>query len=549
MTSRVVGLDLGGDTARLVEARLVKGAVEIHRAAAVPVEELGATVAALRLSGAPVACGVTGRDMILRTTAVPPVPLWQVREHLAFEVDDIAEQSGDALRADFHLLDGVSAALDEDQALLALVRSAVVDERTAFLSAAKLRVTGLTPNAVALFNAVVATDGGDGTVLAVNLRGQHTDIALVRDGELLAARNLSGGGDTLTASVAEVLGVGTALAEKAKREVGSFDDPGPGADVRTEDVAAGLQESLRPLVGMLQSTLAVARNQLRAPDLEVDRVLLSGAGACVPGLERALSRTLGLPVERFDPTEGYVVGDAPALAGRGADFAVATGLAMMALLEDGWRIRIRSEAGERAELFRSRTSWLVASFVVLVLGLGVSAWRAHADHAAALADRVALGRRVESNQAAVRDHERDVAEARRLGARLAAVEEATAPGTGLLTVLALLEEHLPVELWVRSVRTVRAAEPDFGRGGEARPHVVVQGGGKEQDRALADAVVEVTTRLRAHPDVAGVLPHFATDARGDFGWELRVDTSVVPAAEGADEAVVAGADAAAEGAG
>ena len=41
---------------------------------------------------------------------------------------------------------------------------------------------------------------------------------------------------------------------------------------------------------------------------------------------------LGVPVANFDPTDGYVVTDIPELEERGGDFAVATGLAMMALV-------------------------------------------------------------------------------------------------------------------------------------------------------------------------------------------------------------------------
>jgi Tfp pilus assembly protein PilN len=246
----------------------------------------------------------------------------------------------------------------------------------------------------------------------------------------------------------------------------------------------------------------------------------------VPGLAQALTRTLGLPVARFDPTEGYVVGDVPELDERGGDFAVATGLAMMALLDDGYRVVILSERGEKAAAFRDKTLWLLLSGALILAYLGLYAWSSKADYDAVLVDRAALSRKVESNKADVRSYERAVADGQQLGTRLALIEEVTAPGSGLLTVLDLLEAHLPEELWVNSVRTVRAAEPEFGKGGAPQPFLVVEGGGKEMSRNLADAVIEVTTRLRSHPDIAAVLPQFAPDVRGGFAFELRIDTSV-----------------------
>lgn len=526
MSKRLIGLDMGGTTARLVEGRLSKGAFEIHTAVAVPKEELPEALASMGLKGLPVAVGVTGRDMILRMIGVPPVPMWQLRELMDFEVDDIAEQSGDALRGDFNILAGVGAFSDEEMALLAVVRSSHVEERMALLESAPLKVTGFTPNAVALHNAVVATDGGDGTVLSVNLRGQHTDIALIHDGELLFARNLAGGGDNFTEAVANGLRVTSRVAQQAKEGLGRFATPGRLPDGQAGDIARALEGSLPRIVGMLQSTLTLTRTQLSAPNLEVERVLLSGPGASVPGLAQALTRTLGLPVARFDPTEGYVVGDVPELDERGGDFAVATGLAMMALLDDGYRVVILSERGEKAAAFRDKTLWLLLSGALILAYLGLYAWSSKADYDAVLVDRAALSRKVESNKADVRSYERAVADGQQLGTRLALIEEVTAPGSGLLTVLDLLEAHLPEELWVNSVRTVRAAEPEFGKGGAPQPFLVVEGGGKEMSRNLADAVIEVTTRLRSHPDIAAVLPQFAPDVRGGFAFELRIDTSV-----------------------
>jgi len=536
VSRRVVGLDLGGSTARLLEGRLEKGAFAIHQAVAVPVEDLAETVAELKLAGVPVVVGITGRDMILRTNQVPPVPLPQLRELMAFEVADIAEQSGDALRADFSLLAGAAAFSDESMVLLALVRSSVVDERSAALAAARLKVAGFTPNAVALHNAVVATDGGAGTVMVVGMRGQNTDIALIHEGDLLFARNLAGGGDTLTEAVAEALRLDKPAAERLKQQVGVFAAPGETLAGQTAAVARSLEGALRPLVGMLQSTMVLARNQLQATQLDVERVLLCGPGAALPGLDQALQRTLGLPVARFDPTEGYVVGEAPELEEHGGDFAVATGLAMMALLEGSTVVQVLSEAAEKARRFREKTLWLVLAGVLLAVHLGLYAWSSHRDYQAASSDRLLLSRQVEANKSERLAYERALQDGQDLAARLGALADVAGPGAGLLYVLDLLEASLPDELWVTSVRTVRAPEPGFQRGNAVLPYVIVEGGGKELERNLNDAVVEFTTRLRSDPHVAAVLPQPATDARGNFSFELRIDTALIPPAEAAADA-------------
>ena len=537
MSGKVVGVDMGGVTARIVQGRASKGVFQVDRAATVGVDDVGATLREMGAKGAAVYVGVTGRDMILRTTQVPPVPDWQLRELMQFEIEDVAEQSGDELSADFALLGGAAAFTDEDMVLLALVRNSLIEERTAQLGADGIKVAAFSPNAVALHNACVAADGGAGTVMVAHLGGAHTDIALVCDGELLFARNLSGGGDLFTAAIQDTFKADAAKAEAVKRKIGALARPGERLTGQQGAVARALEGGLRQVTGMLQSSILLCRNQLKAKDLKVERVLLCGPGASLPGLDEALSRSLDLPVQRFDPSEGYVVGDEVGdIDERGADYAVATGLAMMGALADAYRIEILSDAARKARRFRQKTVWLVAAAVLVVAHLVLYALSTKSAYTAAQADLVKLRREVESREADTRAYERHAAEASVAAEHLDELEQLTAPGAGALTVLALLERHLPDELWITSLRSVREIEPEFGHGDQRRPFVIVEGRGKEISRSLSSAVTELTERLRHDDSVAGAVPQFTTDNRGDFSWTLKIDTSLFPADAAEDDA-------------
>ncbi|MFT7464411.1 MAG: type IV pilus assembly protein PilM, partial [Pseudohongiellaceae bacterium] len=408
MSASVVGIDLGGSTARLVEGRLKGGAFEIHVARAVPLNALAQAVVDLGLKGKPAVVGVTGRDMILRTTQVPTVPPWQLDELLSYEVSDIAEQSGDKLAADFEFLGGTASFSDDDMVLLALVRNSLIEERQRELASASLKTRCFTPNAVALYNAVVATDGGDGTVLVASLRGRNTDIALIHEGELLFARNLTGGGDTFTDALAEAFGIDHDRAEKAKLSLGRFAAPGVALEGQAAKVAEALSGALRQVVGMLLSTVNLCRTQLKAPNLEVNRVLICGPGAALPGIEEELTRQLGLSVESFDPTEGYVVGtEVDFEDGTGSDFAVATGLAMMASLKGSYRIEILSDAAARAREFSTKTVWLALSGVLLAAYLVLFGWLSAESYEGAAADASRLSRESSSRRSARDEYTRN----------------------------------------------------------------------------------------------------------------------------------------------
>lgn len=528
MSGRVVGIDIGETTTRAVVGRTSRGAFEILDAAAFPSDDLPGGLAALGVKGCRAVVGVTGRDMILRTTQVPPVPAWQLAELMQFEIADIAEQSGDALSAGFALLSGAAAWDDEDLVLLALVRDTFIRARSAELTPAKVSVQAFTPNAIGLYNAAAATDGGDGVVLVAALRGANTDVALLNDGELVFARNLSGGGDLFTQAIGDAFRADRGKAEAAKRKLGVLARPGQRLEGQRGQVAAALEGGVRQVTGLLQSCVLLCRSQLKSSELRVDRVLLCGPGAALPGLDEALTRSLGIPVERFDPTEGYASRPIDALAEGGEAFAVATGLAMMGTLPDAYVLEVLPESEKRRREFVGKTLWLVLAAVLVVVHLALHVLVTKADYTAAEEDRRRLQREVEARKADMRTYERMLEDVGVLAGSLGTIEEWTAAGTGALAVLGQLDAHLPDELWVTAVRTTKAIEPGFGHGGVRRPMVVVEGKGKEQSRPLSEALVEITTRLRGQPGIATVLPHSAPDPRGDFAFDLRIDTSVFP---------------------
>jgi len=533
VSSRVIGLDIGENTTRLVEARLRKGAFEIRRAEVFPTDELATSLREGGFKGCRAIVGVTGRDMILRTTQVPSVPDWQLRDLMAYEIDEVAEQSGDELSADFNLLTGARRHGDDEMALLALVRNSLIEERSEQLQRAAVPIAAFTPNAIALHNAVVATDGGEGVVLVASLGGRTTDVAILQDGELLFARNLGGGGELFTEAIADTLRLDEQAAESAKRRLAAFLPPGQApSGGQQAAVVRSLDAPLRQVAGMLQSSLVLCRNQLKAPDLKLDRVLLCGAGASLPGLDQALTRSLGVPVARFDPTDGYLTGEAEIEEGRGGDFAIAAGLALMAVLKDGYRVEILSESVARRRRFLARTLWLWLAGALVAAHLVVAAVVAKTDYDQASEDRARASREVESRKADLRSYERAGDEVKELSARLAAIEDLTAPGSGVLTVLDRLDGDLPGELWLHTVRTQRAIEPELQHGGARRPFVTVEGEGKEQSRGLTDAVTELTTRLRADPGIAQVVPRYTTN-KGRFEFSLAIDTSLFPAQPGA----------------
>ena len=124
------GIDLGHKDIKVVAGRKKGHVFELHRAFSIPVDSsedpedsILAATARLKeaLGKAPGArFGVSGRDLIIRYTQVPQVPLWRLRRLMQFELHEMAEQAGDRLAADYNLI-SIPGGEDQDETVMVAV--------------------------------------------------------------------------------------------------------------------------------------------------------------------------------------------------------------------------------------------------------------------------------------------------------------------------------------------------------------------------------------------------------------------------------------------
>ena len=106
MAKRATAVDIGSHSAKVLTAQEGKHGVSITGFAGLPRGEGDARVS-LREAGIPLkdcVCGLAGRDMTLRYSQVPPTPDWQLRNLMDLEIQDLSQQSGGSLSADYNLL-------------------------------------------------------------------------------------------------------------------------------------------------------------------------------------------------------------------------------------------------------------------------------------------------------------------------------------------------------------------------------------------------------------------------------------------------------------
>jgi type IV pilus assembly protein PilM len=392
MANQAVGIDIGSHAVKIAwleRKGATTKAIRLFRGTLAGDTDTARLQGALQRSGIRGGhglLGISGRDLIIRYTHVPPVPDWRLKLLMQFEINEVSGQSGGQVAADYRRMK-LPTESDEETVLVALARNTWLQPRLAAARGAGFKVGGGCPNSVAVFNAYLARGGmkeGE-TVFLVSLGRENIDMAILRDGDLLFARNMSGGGHAFTEVIMSTFGISEAKAEKNKVTKGDLTPRAKAryADSTAEKLANTMQGPAGQLVSMIQSSVMICRAQTKIADLNVDRLVLTGGTARMKGIVDYFQSSMSVPVELFDPAEDLDLSALPEadreeMGGNGADFAAAVGLAQTMLQPTSFKLEVLTESEKRKRHFVERTIWAVGAAVAAVV-LSVLLFKTRAD--------------------------------------------------------------------------------------------------------------------------------------------------------------------------
>ncbi len=310
-----VGLDIGSRTVHVVEATtrgtptvtnfggvtLPDGAVregEIIDSAAVgsAIREL---VAATKLKNTKVNLGVANQRVVVRQIELPWMEESELRSSLPFQVQEFIPIPVEEAQLDYHVLEDVTGE-DGARSLRLLLVAAHKDMLAAHMEA--VRAAGLKPVGVDLNPfaqmRVYARDNAlsSGTEVLMDIGAGVTDIVVHENAVPIFVRILVLGGGDITDAVASGLSIEHEDAEQLKQS-GSVDD---------QTAARIIDDHARQFVEEVRGSLDYYRTQVSAGG-PVQRILLTGGGAMLPGLVDRLSQATNLPVELGNPFDRFDV--------------------------------------------------------------------------------------------------------------------------------------------------------------------------------------------------------------------------------------------------
>jgi type IV pilus assembly protein PilM len=212
--------------------------------------------------------------------------LWEAEQHVPFDIDDIS--------LDFQIINEDIGA-DQMEILLVAARKETVQQHIELLRDAELEPDIVDVHAFAIQNSFEAAVGGAGdeVVALLDIGGDVTNLAIIRDGTPHFTRDIATGANFVVEEFQKRFGMTDEDARRACVHPDEFD--GVDSDQIIEiikDVADELATGIERSLSFLRTSGEVEA---------IDRVVMTGGGSQFPGLDTILGSRAELPVETCDP--------------------------------------------------------------------------------------------------------------------------------------------------------------------------------------------------------------------------------------------------------
>jgi len=307
---------------------------------------------------------VPGRSVFTRPRALPPVPEYKVTQIVRYEIQQQIPFALDQIALDYQVLQRTEAGGYD--VLMAAIKVDVIDKHLAVLEDARCRIDAVDVCPFALYNWLkhAGEFGAEGECVAVlDMGAATTDIVIERDKQFAFTRPLNLGGDDLTSAVSRALGLNFADAEKLKRQRAFAPTGDPKRDGKMGEV---LGPPLSRLVGEISRSFGYFRSLPGGGT--VDRVVITGGGACLRNIVPYLQRQLGVEVRIAQSLAGLAVGPAAQQAKEHPEQAcVALGMALRCSEQVPIEINLIPPKVLEAARRREQAFYWILSFVALAL--------------------------------------------------------------------------------------------------------------------------------------------------------------------------------------
>lgn len=242
--------------------------------------------------------GVAGKDIISRDIVlhVNKNSLKNIKNEIRVEIENTITQDLQRMYTSYSIIKNISD--KECNVIFSAVNKEKVNLKfSLFSSLENINVSGVTIESFALVNAF-NTFGPDyknsESIVLLNIGYQVTNVVVLNNKELFFIKDLEFGGQDVTKEIASFYMIPERLAEEIKRR----EDLRQRINFNMKNV---LKKTLSSLIEVLFRTIehCVTRQYIIA----VDRIVVTGGGALIEGIDSFIEETLGIPTSKWNPLE------------------------------------------------------------------------------------------------------------------------------------------------------------------------------------------------------------------------------------------------------
>lgn len=246
--------------------------------------------------------GVSGKDIISRDIVlhVNKNSSKNIKNEIKVEIENTITEDLQKMYTSYSIIKSISD--KEFNVIFSAVNKEKVNAKfSLFAPLENINVSGVTIESFALVNAFnhFGPDYKNSeSIVLLNIGEQVTNIVVLNNKELFFIKDLEFGGQDVTKEIASFYMIPEKLAEEIKRR----------EDLRQQinfNMKNILKKTLSSLIEALFRTIehCVTRQYIIA----VDRIVITGGGALIEGIDSFIEETLGIPTTKWNPLENNSV--------------------------------------------------------------------------------------------------------------------------------------------------------------------------------------------------------------------------------------------------
>ena len=248
--------------------------------------------------------------------------VWQDIEKTEIKSKPMAKELEEDDAGDLGTITGAKG-LQQKKMLITAAPKDLVNSYIEIIKNSGLKLVSLETEALALSRSLIGKDPS--VVMVVDIGAKTTNLSIIDRGIPVVNRGVNFGGSRITQQMSGRMSIDIEKAEQWKRDMGR--------DFREKQLSPATKEILDDVLHEITYLFQLYRSQFvteGVPVVRIEKIVLTGGAALIPGFASYLANDLNVPVHLGDPWARIVYPEdlQPMLDQIGPSMAVAVGLAM-----------------------------------------------------------------------------------------------------------------------------------------------------------------------------------------------------------------------------